>query len=334
MRILIVTPLVPPEPGGPSYYSVALKEALERAGETVDLIAFKEVRKYPTGIRHLIFLYKVLFRALTVDALIVLDTVSVALPAVIVGWVLGKKTLIRTGGDFVWEAYVERTGEKVLFRDFYTTARALSYKERMLVWLHRHVILPLASHITYNTELQRAVWRTAYGVSDNKTSVTENSYPVGTHRGKGGTVFVCAWRPTAFKNVDMLEQAVIRAQGTCGGVVVDYLRGVPREAVYARLQEARALIVPSLTEFGPNLAMEALSMGVPVLLTRECGVHHRLDGFVTWFDPLDAEDLAEKMCMFMDTTFYAREQEKVDGFSFVRSYDEVARDISTLLKTK
>ena len=75
-------------------------------------------------------------------------------------------------------------------------------------------------------------------------------------------------------------------------------------------------------------------MGVPVLLTRECGVHHRLDGFVTWFEPLDAGDLAEKMCMFMDATFYAREQEKVDGFSFVRSYDEVARDISTLLKTK
>ena len=91
MSILIVTPLVPPESGGPSYLSVSLKEALEKKGEKVDLIAFKEVRHYPSGIRHLLFLYKVLWRARKVDALIILDTVSVALPSVIAGWLLQKK---------------------------------------------------------------------------------------------------------------------------------------------------------------------------------------------------------------------------------------------------
>ena len=125
MRFLIVTPLIPPEPGGPSYYSVALKEALERAdpvrnettdvcvdtrdarvsngaGHTVDLLAFAEVRQYPSGVRHLILLYKTLFRALRADTLIVLDTVSVAVPAVAAGWLVGKRTIVRTGGDFVW----------------------------------------------------------------------------------------------------------------------------------------------------------------------------------------------------------------------------------------
>ncbi len=331
MRLLIVTPLIPPEPGGPSYYSVGLKEALEHAGHTVDLIAFREVRRYASGVRHIIFFYKVLFRAFTADALIVLDTVSVALPAVIAGWVLGKKTVVRTGGDFVWEAYVERTGEKILFRDFYAKPQALSRKERLLVWLQKHVVLPLASHVAYNTSLQREVWRTAYGVPDKKTSILENAYPVRQEVAKGGDVFVCAWRPTAFKNIDTLQAAYAKAQSACHGIRLDLLQNIPREELYVRIRSARALVIPSLTEFGPNMAIEALSMGVPVLLTRECGAFERLDGHVVWIDPLDASRIAETMCSLRDPQVYGEIREKARSFTFVRTYADVACDIMRVI---
>lgn len=331
MRILIVTPLIPPEPGGPSYYSVSLKEALERAGHTVDLIAFREVRKYASGVRHIIFFYKVLHRALFADALIVLDTVSVALPAVVAGWTLGKKTIIRTGGDFVWEAYVERTGEKVLFRDFYAKPRALSRKERFLVWVQKRVVLPLASHVAFNTSLQREVWRTAYRLSDTKTSVLPNAQPVRAGTVEGGRVFVCAWRPTAFKNIDTLEIAYKKARGECPSVTLDLLRDIPREELYVRMRSARALVIPSLTEFGPNMALEALSLGVPVLLTRECGDFERLDGHVVWIDPLDPAQIAHTLCALTEDTAYQEAREKAHTFSFARSYSEVAQDFIALL---
>jgi hypothetical protein len=331
MRILIVTPLVPPEPGGPSYLSVGLRDALEHMGHTVSMVTFQEARRYPRGVRHFILLYKILFKAVHADVLLVLDTVSVAVPAVLAGWALGKRTVIRTGGDFVWEAYVERTKEKVLFRDFYTHPHKLSKKERVLMQVQKHVVFPLASHITYNTPLQREVWRDAYGIPDSKTGVTENSYPNMEKNAKSGRVFVCAWRPTAFKNIETLETALELARAHHSDMSVDFLKGVPREEVYTRLRTARALIVPSLTEFGPNLALEALAMGVPVLLTKECGMYEVLDGYVTWIDPLDATDMAEKMVALQDEAVYAKERAKVRAFTRVRTYEDVASDLLRLM---
>lgn len=333
MRFLIVTPLVPPEPGGPSYYSVSLQEAFKKAGHEADLIAFKEVRQWPTGVRHLMFLYKVLLRALRADTLIILDTVSVALPAVLAGWVLGKKTIIRTGGDFVWEYYVERTGEKVVFRDFYESTHVLSRKERLLVWLQKHIVLLLATRVVYNSPLQRDVWCGVYKVSSERSGIVENAYPVAETVAKGGNNFVCAWRETTFKNVDFLVRAHEQARAQCDAAPLALLRGVPREEVHAALNDARALIIPSLTEFGPNLAMEAVSMGVPVILTKECGVHNRLNGHVTWIDPVDEAALAQTLCSFMIDKTVANARERAQSFAVQRTYDDVASDFIKLCDT-
>jgi glycosyltransferase involved in cell wall biosynthesis len=331
MRILIVTPLLPPEPGGPSYLSVGLKHAFEKKGHEVAMVAFQEVRHAPRGLRHLLLLYKVLLQALRCDVLLVLDTMSVAVPAVLGGWLLGKRTVVRTGGDFVWEAYIERTKEKVLFRNFYPTPQTLSRKERMLLFVQKRIVLTLASHITYNTSLQREVWRSAFSIPDNKTSVTENTYPLETRVANGGKDFVCAWRPTTFKNVDTLEGALLKVHEKHASVTVDFLRGVPREEVHMRLLTARALIVPSLTEFGPNLALEALALGVPVLLTKECGMYKELDGYVTWIDPLDSDDIANAMCALLDEKTYQAERKRAQSFSRVRTYDAVADDLLRLV---
>ena len=62
-----------------------------------------------------------------------LDTFSVAFPAVCAARLCGKKMIIRTGGDFLWEFYVERTGDLVLLRDFYNTRIGrLNFKERLI----------------------------------------------------------------------------------------------------------------------------------------------------------------------------------------------------------
>lgn len=327
-KLLIVTPLVPPESGGPSYYSVALKEALKKKGEEVDLVAFKEVRQYPSGIRHLMFLYKVLWRARNVDTLIILDTVSVALPAVLAGWLLQKKMIVRAGGDFVWERYVERTGEKVLLSEFYTLQNKLklTMKEKVLIWLQKYIVCTLATKIVFNTAWQRNLWEQPYKLSKEKTGVIENAFEKSKWTSKGGGGFLCVWRPTAFKNTDMLEKAYEMAKEKSPQVELDIYKDIPREELYTHMERARALIIPSLTELSPNMALEALGMGLPVLLTKDCGAYDLLDGAVTWIDPRDPQDIADKMCELMDPEVYEKAKARTKAFSFTHTYDEIAQE--------
>ena len=324
--ILIVTPLVPPESGGPSYLSVSLKEALEKKGEKVDLIAFKEVRNYPSGIRHFLFLYKVLWRARKVDALIILDTVSVALPAVLAGWLLQKKMIVRAGGDFVWERYIERTKEKVLLSVFYKERRELNSKERLLIWVQKRIIFPLATTIVFNTSWFRDIWIEAYHINKNKTAIIEHAHQKKEEIHVGGKGFLCVWRPTAFKNIPALEKAYILAKKKNPDITLEIYKNISREKLFDHMKYARALIIPSLTETSSVLAREALEIGLPGLLTDDCGSKTLLDTHVTWVNPLDPYDIAEKMCALMDEKRYEQEKEKVKNFTYSHTYEQIANE--------
>jgi len=325
MRFLIVTPLIPPEPGGPSYYSVSLQESLKKLGHDAGLLAFREVRHLPSGIRHIVFFFKVLRRARGMDALFILDTVSVALPAVLAGWLMGKKTIIRTGGDFVWESYVERTKNRVLLSEFYSEQLKLSAKEKVLIGLQRDVIFKLASSIVFNTEWQREIWEKPYRIPKSKTDVIKNEFH---HKQQcdhvGGDTYLCAWRPTTFKNIDTLNSAYDIARNKCPDIKLKVFKSIPRDELHEHMVKARALIIPSLSELMPNMATEALAIGLPVLLTKDCGARECFDKAVTWIDPKSPEDIASKMCELMDEKRYMEEKEKAKAFACEHSYEDIA----------
>src|SRR5689334_19581708 len=123
MRILISTGIYPPKIGGPAQYSKNLKETLEKKGNRVSLKTFDIEDRLPTGVRHLYFFLKIIPALLASKAAIILDTYSVGFPTVLACKLFGKKGVIRTGGDFLWEQYVERTGKKVLLSDFYESEK-------------------------------------------------------------------------------------------------------------------------------------------------------------------------------------------------------------------
>lgn len=330
-KILIVTPLVPPESGGPSYYSVALQEAFQKKGIDTDIIAFKEVRKYPSGIRHILFLYKVLWASRKVDALIILDTVSVALPAVLAGWFLNKKIIVRVGGDFVWERYIERTGEKVLLSEFYKKQLELTKKEKVLIWLQRNIVCTLSTTIIFNTTWQRDLWEKPYNLLKEKTGVITNAFKKNAQEWQGGEAFLCVWRGTAFKNTDTLESAFKTVRETYPDATLEIYKDIPREELYGHMKHARALIIPSLTELSPNMAFEALGMGLPVLLTKDCGAYDLLDGAVTWIDPLNANDISEKMSALMNEEKYTEAKKKSVSFIQEHTYEEIAEEFLQIL---
>ena len=110
MRIVIATPLYPPEIGGPATYAKLLLEGLPKKGIEVDLVKFSDVRHLPKIIRHFVYYRRVLKAARSADVVLALDPVSVGLPAMKAAKKAGKPFVVKIVGDYAWEQGRQRFG--------------------------------------------------------------------------------------------------------------------------------------------------------------------------------------------------------------------------------
>ncbi len=108
MRLLIATPLYPPDVGGPATYAKILEETLPSRGIAVTVVSFGSVRHLPSGVRHLRYFLNVLSVARKADIVLALDPVSVGLPALLAVRLLRKRFAVKVVGDFAWEQYMQR----------------------------------------------------------------------------------------------------------------------------------------------------------------------------------------------------------------------------------
>lgn len=145
---------------------------------------------------------------------------------------------------------------------------------------------------------------------------------------EGVPLFVCAGRLIPQKGTDLVIRAlaVYREQyGRCAlwvigdgpdreslvqlgrrlGVedMVTFLGTVDHEVLKGAFQACQAFVFPTLQDFVGRVVVEALSAGVPVLVSPMTGavgtiVHDGVNGIVV--DPRDAEALAEAMCRAAD----------------------------------
>lgn len=103
MRLLIATPLYPPEAGGPASYSYALTQGLPSRGIEVVLVPFSSVGHLPKGVRHVVYAYHIVRAGFSCDAILALDPVSVGLPAWVASFLLRKPFFVKIVGDYAWE---------------------------------------------------------------------------------------------------------------------------------------------------------------------------------------------------------------------------------------
>ncbi len=327
--ILIATPLLPSQSGGPAQYAVGLTEAFVARGHAVAILAFQEVAYYPSGIRHLMLFGLALKRMRRVDIVIVLDTLSIALPVVIAACILRKKVVVRTGGDFVWERYIERTHERVRLVELYTASRAFSLKERFALWLQKHVVIPLTDVLIFSTVWQWNIWAIPFNVAGTHVRVIENAYLPHTERVRPPTrsnTIVWIGRDIVLKNVAALDHAIVRVTKEYPDLEYKKYSDIPHDRVLDILRSCRMLVIPSISEVSPNLALEALALGVPVVLTQECGLRDYLNDSVTWIDPLSVDDIASKIRDLMDDGVYARAEKRARQHNGTRTYADVAAE--------
>lgn len=331
MRILIATGIYPPQSGGPSYYSKSLKEEFIALGHKVSVRTFTVERKLPTGIRHAVYFLKTLPMYLWADATIVMDTFSVAVPVALMRKWFGGRMIIRTGGDFLWEQYVERTGNPVLFSEFYAGHRYFTKKEQYILRLTRWA-LSLADHIVFNSEYQRRVWKEPYSLDLKKTSVIENAFQKKFQEAVSPSKkdFVCIVRNLKWKNIDTLKRAFSIAHQKAPEAVLDVRCDISHDETLSTLRSCYCGVLVSLGDISPNFVSEALSYGKPVILTRETGLAGRLGDSVLYVDPLDEAAIADAIVQMCNETIYKTFHERVRAFSFERSYADVAKEFISL----
>jgi len=331
MKIVIATGIYPPEVGGPSYYAQGLAEALRAAGQHAPVVTYGVLKRLPTGIRHLAYTVKLLPRLIGADAVIALDTFSVALPVVLLARLFRVPVIVRTGGDFVWEHYLERTGDLLPLARFYAEHKPLSLKERLVFGLTRSAL----SHavVVFSTKLQRDVWLKPYGLALNRTRIIGNAVdaplPAVAHSRKNFLWYV---RDIAMKNGTHVRAAFARAKEKHPDITLEE-GSVSKVELLERIKSCYVVILPSITEISPNYILDALRFKKPFIMDKYSGFAGWLAPYGTLVDPLDEDDIVRAIDELATDDGYARACERADTFSFVRTYDDVARDFLGLINT-
>jgi glycosyltransferase involved in cell wall biosynthesis len=88
-----------------------------------------------------------------------------------------------------------------------------------------------------------------------------------------------------------------------------------------------AVILVSLSEMSPNIIFDAMSAGVPFILTKENGIADRVKDAALFVDPLDKNEIAEKIVWLADPKNREAQAEKVRRLSFTHLWDEIAGEI-------
>ena len=110
MKLVLATPLYPPEIGGPATYAKALEEGLPAREIEVTTVKFSEVRHLPKLIRHYAYYRRVLRALREADPVLALDPVSVGLPAMKAAKRAHKPFFVKIVGDYAWEQGRQRFG--------------------------------------------------------------------------------------------------------------------------------------------------------------------------------------------------------------------------------
>jgi len=333
MKILIATGIFPPDIGGPAQYAKNLRDVWERQGHDVSVRAFSFERRLPTVIRHCWFLFRCIIPAFRSDLIFCPDTFSAAVPIALIARIMRKPLVIRTGGDFLWEMYIERTADLVLFRTFYETRKGkLSLKERIIFRLVSFS-LKSASVVIFSTGWQRDIFIKAYRLDRKKTRIVENYFgPKVESFTPVRKDFVAGTRPLLWKNSARVAEAFTLVRARNADVVYDAAT-VPHERFLDKIAHSYAVIIASLGDISPNTILDAIRADKPFILTKETGLYEKLKDIALWVDPEDVSDIAEKVALLCDPVVYETYKGKVSRFMFTHTWEEIAEEIIQIYRS-
>lgn len=331
MKILIATGIYPPDVGGPANYAKRLTDEFKRLGHTVDVVSYQTEKSLPTGVRHLVYFFRTVLHLHGVNVIIALDTFSVGLPAVCAAKIFGKKIIVRVGGDFLWESYVERTKEKVLLSEFYKTKHHFTFKEKVIFNITKFT-LKTADIIAFSTLWQKNIFALPYELDEGKISIVKNCcYAKKESVPATKKTFLWAGRKITLKNIKILEEAFDSAKHVCKDIELDLSENIPRDELLKKIQCCYAVVLPSLSEVSPNFILEAIMYNKPFIMTKDTGFYNELKDVGNFVDSRDAEQMKLAILSLVDEKKYTEQQRQLASFDRVHTYQDISQDFLDII---
>lgn len=309
MKIVLATGIYPPDIGGPATYVRALAQEITKRGVEVTVVTYGEIQKYRNTemqkwnvvwvsksggplLRWQRYAKALREHAAQADAIIAFSSVSCGVPLWLARLKVPKK-ILRLGGDFFWERYTDHGGMKGL-REWYRSWFQVSGFRFVMGRLLRTF-----DHVVFSTGFQQEIYEKHYRHLPPH-SVLENAIPESEpafHKKHEPLRLLYLGRLVGFKNLPNLIRAVeavcepplrrsmtltivgdgpllekLKSHASCLKSPVTFLPPAHGAEVHRLFSEHDLLVLPSLTEISPNVALEARAYGLPVLLTKETGL--------------------------------------------------------------
>lgn len=294
MKLVLATPLYPPEIGGPATYAEILATTLPKEGVEVEVVKFRDVGHLPKVLRHYQYYRKVLRAAANADLILALDPVSVGLPASWAARKAGKPFVVKVVGDYAWEQGRQRFGVTEDLDHFIQNVR-VPLPVAMLRKVQTSVSKSAAKVIVPSQYLKEVV--TAWGVPSEKVVVIYNAVslpPLGTVPERVQNLqkpfVVTAGRLVPWKHVDGVIDAVAQMPDMALVVVGDgpdrakleehatplrdrviFTGQLAHADLLAVLKVSDGLVLNSSYEGLSHLLVEAVLLEIPVVATKAGG---------------------------------------------------------------
>jgi len=300
----------------------------------VSVVSFDAFLRFPSGIRHVLYGVSLVPKIFSCDVVLCLDTFGVGVPALVLSRLFRKPLVLRFEGDFLWEHFVERTRQDITLKNFYTSLPKLNFKERIIFSMTKWVIAN-ATCVAFSSQWRKDI---ASLFVTRGTVLIANVYPfkAETIQENRKQIVVWAGRFLYLKNLYRLIQAFEKVQTDSfelhlvgSGPELASLTRFVRENKYTnvkfidsvsytelqkKIRESAFFVLPSLSDVAPNVIAQSCMAKTPFIMTQESGYAESLGKYGLLVDPLDENDLVEKIGLLMDKTKRAEFQKKLDAF--------------------
>lgn len=369
MKLLIATGLYPPEIGGPATHTRVLEGLLPKEGVSVEVLPFSRVKRYPMGIRHLVYFFLLLRAALRADVLYALDPISVGIPAAIAHMTTRTPFVLRVAGDRAWEHATSNYGSSESLESFAKKSTGYPMRIRLMKRIQHFVALRARVVVVPSSYLKRVVH--LWGVPEERIAVVyngfDNMHGLGNRRTlRGllqfrGKMLVSAGRLVPWKGFMALieimpelvkhypdmrlfivgegpEYARLEERAKALGVERYVALGgaLEQDVLLRYIQAADAFVLNTNYEGFSHQLLEVMSVGTPVITTNVGGnpelITHEKNGLLVRYN--NKKQLKKAVMSVLDKPHLRRRlAESAERTASEFTYERMVRELLPILQS-
>jgi glycosyltransferase involved in cell wall biosynthesis len=335
-KIIFAAGVYPPQIGGPAKYAKNLNDEFVALGHEVVVVPFVFEHKLPPVIRHVWYFFRLLYASFGADTIVSFDTFTTGLPAIVVAIILRKKSVLRVGGDFLWETSRSVKLSRLPLPEFYSHKKYWGMRDRLVFWM-TNFQFGRYSAVVFNTLWLRDIFIKQYKLGSNRCHVVKNFFEKSVLLEDdivpSAKRFVWAGRPIPLKNLEILKQVFLELQKQYTDVSLEIITDLPYSELEKKIKSSYALVLPSISDVSPNFILEGIRFQKPFMVTKYTGIKDDFSGCGVFVDPLDKSSIMDGIITLLNKDKYDQYKEAMRTQDFNNSWKQIASDYLIIINS-